>query len=343
MVSGISEAEKELADVLESLRVRRALLTVDSNVAPMVRKTLDYLSRSLLDAQQFFTDSNRESEVDRIISELGDREVDAVIGIGGGRTIDVAKMTARRLDVHVISFPTLVSHDGIASPVSVLLNDAGKKQSLAARMPAAVVVDLEIIGRAPIASIRAGVGDLISNFSAIEDWKLGRLHSGEDYHDLAAVISYTAASSVFEMSEIGEVYMRHPDFIRRLVQGLILSGTAMAIAGSTRPASGAEHNISHAIDSIYNLNTYHGEQVALGTILATYLRGGDWEKFMIFFRRLGIPVTCLDIGLSEKEYIKAVLDAPNMRKGRYTILDQIDLNEIVIKAALNDISKRLTG
>jgi len=316
---------------------------VDPAVAPMVKKTIDFLSRYLKSMLCFRPLTNREAEVEEISAGIKVGEIDAAIGIGGGRTIDVAKMVAKRLDINVISFPTLVSHDGIASPVAVLLNADGKKQSLAARMPIAVIVDLEIIGRAPITSIRAGVGDLVSNFSALEDWKLGAIRKNEPYHDLAAVISHAAACSIFEMSDVGEIYARHSDFIRRLVQGLILSGVAMSIAGSSRPASGAEHNISHAMDALYNLNAYHGEQVALGTVLATYLRGGPWEKFLLFFQRLGLPVTSLDIGLSEKDFIRAVLEAPHMRKGRYTILDEKELSEKLVKDALAQIKKRLVG
>jgi len=343
LVSGIEEAERELGEVLGALGVKRGALVVDPNVVPMVRKTLDFLLRILTESPMFHPETNLESEVDGIIEGLGDRSTDIVLGIGGGRTIDVAKMTARRLDVNVISFPTLVSHDGIASPVAVLLDADGKKRSLPARMPVAVLVDLEIIGRAPIASIRAGVGDLISNFSALEDWKLGALKTGEKFHDLAAVISHSAACSTFEMSEVGDTYPRHPDFIRRLVEGLILSGVAMSIAGSSRPASGGEHNISHSIDALYDLNAYHGEQVALCTVMAMCLRGGSWEKFLQFFQHIGLPVTSLDIGLSEKDYINAILQAPHTRTGRYTVLDEIDLNEELVKNALAQIKRRLTG
>lgn len=342
LVSGIDEVESELGDVLGALEVKSAALVVDTNVVHLVQKTLDFLSRTLKETPMFHPTTNREAEVDGIVKGLEGKAVDIVIGIGGGRTIDVAKMTAKRLEVNVISFPTLVSHDGITSPIAVLLDNDGKKQSLPAIIPVAVVVDLEIIGRAPIDSIRAGVGDLVSNFGAIEDWKLGARKTGETYHDLAAVISHSAASSIFEMSEIGEVYTRQPDFIRRLVQGLILSGVSMNIAGSSRPASGAEHNISHAIDALYDKSkAYHGEQVALGTILTTYLRDGPWEKFMRFFQRLGLPVTCLDIGISEKEYVRAVLEAPNTRKERYTILNELDLSEELVKKALSEIRERL--
>ncbi len=343
LVTGVGEAERELGEVLGVLGVNRAALVVDPNVAPMVPKTIDFLSRTLKEAPVFHPATNRESEIDEIIDNLGERSINAVVGIGGGRTIDVAKMTARRLDVDVISFPTLVSHDGIASPVAVLLDADGKKQSLPARMPVAVIVDLEIIGRAPITSIRAGVGDLLSNFSALDDWKLGARRTGETYHDLAAVISHSAACSIFEMSEVSETYARHPDFVRRLVEGLILSGVAMSIAGNSRPASGAEHNISHAIDALYGLDAYHGEQVALGTIMVTHLRGGPWEKFLQFSRHLGLPVTCVDIGLSEKDYIRAVLEAPYTRKGRYTILDELDLTEELIKNAISEIKRKLMG
>jgi glycerol-1-phosphate dehydrogenase [NAD(P)+] len=343
LVTGIEEAEHELAEILDDLQIKHAAMIIGPTISAFVPKTIEFISKKIGRVPIFEPNNNSETEVISIIEGLKNQDVEIIVGIGGGRTIDVAKMAAKRLNVNVISFPTLVSHDGIASPVAVLLNSEEKKQSLPARMPVAVVVDLDVIGRAPLASIRAGVGDLVSNFSALEDWKLAARKAGETYHDLAAVISHSAACSIFEMSEVGETYARHPDFIRRLVEGLILSGVAMSIAGNSRPASGAEHNISHAIDALYNLNAYHGEQVALGTILTTYLRSGPWEKFLDFYKRLGLPVTSLDIGLSEKQYVRAVLEAPRTRKDRYTILNELQLTDTLVSAALHDIKGKLVG
>ena len=69
-----------------------------------------------------------------------------------------------------------------------------------------------------------------------------------------------------------------------LVGSLILSGISMGIAGSSKPASGAEHKFSHALDAISKSSSLHGEQTALGLIIATYLRGDDWERFVSLFR-----------------------------------------------------------
>ena len=109
-----------------------------------------------------------------------------------------------------------------------------------------------------------------------------------------------------------------------VAQGLLLSGLAMAAAGTSRPCSGAEHLISHALDAQLGSDAaMHGEQVALGCLVAAAAH--EWAQaadVLSTFRRLGLPTSPEDLGLSREQLVDAVLAAPQMRPDRWTILSE---------------------
>jgi glycerol-1-phosphate dehydrogenase [NAD(P)+] len=245
-----------------------------------------------------------------------------LIGMGGGRVLDVTKMAAARAGIPWVSIPTVVSHDGICSPIAVLKDGTGKSQSLGACMPHGLIADLDIIARSPLRSRRAGVGDLVSNLSALADWELAQEHGKEEIDDFAYLLSNSAALSVVK-SEKKDVNDRF--FLRELLSGLVLSGIAMEIAGTSRPCSGGEHEFSHALDAIGS-PALHGEQVAIGTILCSFLRGEDWGAYVDFFKLIGLPVTAAELEIDADTIVQALVKAPETRPERYTILEHMDVD-----------------
>jgi len=245
-----------------------------------------------------------------------------LLGAGGGRVLDVTKMAAAKVELPWVSVPTVVSHDGICSPVAVLKDSNGVSQSLGASMPHGLIADLDIIARSPVRTRRAGVGDLVSNLSALADWDLAHAEGKEEVDDFAYLLSNSAALSVVR-SEIKNV--DDSFFLRELLNGLVLSGIAMEIAGTSRPCSGGEHEFSHALDALGS-GALHGEQVAVGTILCSYLREEDWRSYMNFFELIGLPVTAAGLGVGADALIEALTRAPETRPGRYTILEHIGID-----------------
>ncbi len=249
---------------------------------------------------------------------------DAVVGLGGGKVIDCAKYTAARVGLPMVAVATNLSHDGICSPVSILDNDAGRG-SYGVPTPIALLIDLDVIREAPMRFVRSGIGDALSNISAVADWELANRVNGEKIDGLAAAMARQA----------GEAVLRHPggcgedEFLTVLSEGLVLSGIAMSIAGHTRPSSGACHEISHALDLLYPKRAAsHGEQVGLGAAFAMHLRG-DTERALLMaesLRRHGLPVVAEEIGFSDDEFVRAVEFAPQTRPGRYTILEHLALS-----------------
>ncbi|MGP3482539.1 iron-containing alcohol dehydrogenase, partial [Escherichia coli] len=122
---------------------------------------------------------------------------DAVVGIGGGRTLDVAKYAASLSGLPMVAVATSLAHDGIASPVASLEgDDSGHKSSYGVQMPIAVVVDLDYVRRSEPAMRRSGIGDTISNLSAIADWRLAERYRGEAVDGVAVTFARVAATSL---------------------------------------------------------------------------------------------------------------------------------------------------
>lgn len=273
-------------------------------------------------------------------SHLRAKSYDAVVGIGGGKTLDVTKYAASTYGIPMVSVATGLAHDGIASPVSVLDNDAGRG-SYGVHIPIAVVVDLDFVHDGDTRVTRSGVGDAVSNLSAVADWQLAARCRDERVDGLAVTFARTAAGSV----------LHHPggissdDFLTVLAEALVFSGMAMAVAGSSRPCSGACHEISHALDASYPDLATHGEQVGLGAAFASHLRGETSLAARVgaCLGRHGLPRTPGDLGLSEDEFSRAVLRAPHTRPDRYTILEHLDLDADAVRAHVADYVRTITA
>jgi glycerol-1-phosphate dehydrogenase [NAD(P)+] len=246
---------------------------------------------------------------------------DLIIGIGGGRSVDIAKMVAFNLKKPFVSIPTSASHDGIASPFVSLRGD--KPHSIIATAPLGVFVDIEILKKAPRKLLASGCGDLMAKVTAVRDWELARDNVGEYFGMYAANLASMSAKIVIENSKN---FKKKPD-VRMIVEALISAGVAACIAGSSRPCSGAEHLFSHALDYLEPGVGLHGEKCGIGSILISKLQGQDWKKIVTMLKNVGAPTTAKQIGLRPKILAKALVIAPSLRPERYTILNQVKMTE----------------
>jgi glycerol-1-phosphate dehydrogenase [NAD(P)+] len=266
-----------------------------------------------------------------LVDSLRGGSFDAVVGIGGGRTLDVAKYAAALTGLPMVAVATNLAHDGIASPVASLEHD-GAKGSYGVQMPIAVLVDLDYVRRCPPEQLRSGVGDALSNVNALADWELASRERGEPFDGVAAALARAGAESLLGRTD----GFSSDGFLTTLAEALVLSGLAMAAAGSSRPCSGSCHEISHAIDALYPGKATHGEQVAVGALFASFLReDGLADKLDPAFSRLGVARLPRDLGLTEEEFVAAVVQAPSTRPDRYTIIEHLELDERAIRDRVN--------
>jgi glycerol-1-phosphate dehydrogenase [NAD(P)+] len=265
-------------------------------------------------------------------------DADVVVAVGGGRALDLAKLVAARAGLTVVTAPTQLAHDGICSPVAVVPNPEGRIESIGTITPRAVFISLPLLLEAPQESVAAGLGDLLANPLALRDWALAA-ERGLDRIDQRAwelsVQSYELVEPILDSD--GPVAARDLGVLRTLADALILSGTAMISSGTSRPASGAEHEISHAIDELFGGRALHGAQVAFGCIVSVGLYGEDTEKFRARLRHLGLPQHPRDLGLDRDDMIRVLLRAPETRPGRFTILEDAELDESRAGALIDGI------
>lgn len=320
----ISEsARKKLPHILESFDLNTSIILSGKNSYELAGKKIHEKVKDRA-IEVFFVENASMDEARRIEFGVAYSDVDSVIGIGGGKVLDVGKIVATELNVPFISIPTVASHDGIASPVASFKNN-GKPASLSVNPPAVILADLTILRKSPVRFLRAGFGDLVSNITAVKDWELSRDKTGEDYSEVAASMAVMPANLMLKSANSD---VQNPRTLEMLVRGLILSGVSISIAGSSRPASGAEHKFSHALDYLGYGHGLHGEQVGIGAILMEYLHqkyygNGDWEALKEALERIQAPTTAKEIGLTRKQVIEALLYAREIRRKRYTILEDI--------------------
>jgi glycerol-1-phosphate dehydrogenase [NAD(P)+] len=292
------------------------------------------------DAELFRVEDATVDSAVRLGKRLRAGPYEAVAGIGGGRTIDVTKFAANMAGIPMVSVATNLSHDGIASPVSSLEHESGKS-SYGVAPPVAVVVDLDSVHAAPPRLVRAGIGDVVSNLSAIADWELAGADAGEPIDGLAVTLARSAAHAV--LHQPGSV--DSDEFLTVLAEALILSGVAMTVAGSSRPCSGGDHEILHAIDKLYPDAGTHGELAGVGALFCTYLRedGENMALVSACLVRHGLPRTPGDLGLSAADFTKAIMCAPGTRPGRYTVLERSGMTEAQAAARVDEYVRSFAG
>ena len=197
-------------------------------------------------------------------------ETKVLIAVGSGTIHDITRYVAWELGIVFISCPTAASVDGFCSSVAAMTWE-GAKKTLTAVPPQLVLADLDVVCKAPIRLARSGFGDMIGKYIALTDWKIGNIITGEFYCDRIANMTMEATKAVLDSASgiaKGDVAA-----YEKLIYGLLLSGLAMQLMGNSRPASGAEHHISHAIEMEpvglgVHSDALHGEKVGVGTILA---------------------------------------------------------------------------
>ncbi len=256
---------KDLSEHLTALDIRgRTLAVYDTNTAAaegLVKPVADY--ELILDADGLHAD---ERAVAVLRGKLPD-DARILIAVGSGTIHDIVRFVSADTGRIFVSAPTAASVDGFASGVAAMTWN-GFKRTFPAVAPTLVLADLSVISHAPFYLSRSGVGDILGKYTALSDWKIANLLTGEYYCEGIVSMMEDAVKKIRDC--IDGLLDGESSAYRKLIYGLLLSGVAMELAGNSRPASGAEHHISHFLEigAIENNGSLHGEKVGVGTLLA---------------------------------------------------------------------------
>ena len=259
-------------------------------------------------------------------------DVDGLIGVGGGKAIDAVKYMSFLNKMPFISIPTSTSNDGFASSgASILVN--GKRMSLPAKTPYGIIVDIDVIKGAPEKFIYSGIGDLVSNITALYDWKFEEENGRVIVDDFATMISKKAVNS-FVRTEFKDI--KDDLFLKELVDSLTLNGISMEIAGNSSPASGSEHLISHALDKFLDKPELHGVQVGVATYIMAKVQNHRIERITNILNKTGFFEYVKTLKMKREDFKKAIDLAPEIKSSRYTYIHVKENQELAKKIVDTD-------
>lgn len=346
-----NKATEELVPFLEMMRFKNVCIATQENLLELIPDIYDAIQSSHHSIYRVEERPNLNHLMSKLDS-IHDMHPDALVGIGGGSVLDTVKFFGHILNIPLILVPTLASNDGICSPVVSVKLDNGRSDSLRARMPFALFADTSVICSAPKKYLFAGLGDAISNITAILDWELSAQTTDEQIDYFAKTLSVMSYKSLlnFKSANFGDV-----DFVETLVNSLITSGISMEYAGNSRPASGSEHMLSHAADVVFDRSFLHGHQTGFYTCVILKAYASDfYEKVLQLLCDLGF-FSSLPEELFDRATFSEVLKISRSIRNRYTILNTLNDDQLLrifddtvseikyaISHASSEISKRNT-
>lgn len=265
---------------------------------------------------------NTLEKIEELHTLVQQKKYDLIIAVGGGKVLDSAKYLSTLADLNFISIPTLFSTDAIASPISILEKNNVEK-GFSSRIPMAIIIDLDVIQKSPRHSLTAGLGDLFSNKSALLDWQLAIDAHEEESNHFARILSQFSLSPLEKSMDFS-----NSAFLQSFTDAIIMAGLAMNFSGNTRPCSGAEHLIAHALNEKGFHRESHGLLVGSTTAFCLFLHGKFDEQSLTVCRRLAFALNFLQ-GFSAAEMRDIFKLAKLIRGKRYTILNHFTDQQLV--------------
>ncbi len=334
-----------LAGELESYRKGKLLVVADENTHKVLGKAVvEQLEQDGFNLKEFVFEGSHtlvpdERSIGRLLMEL-EEDTTFVLAVGSGTLNDLARIVSSKVKLPFAIIGTAPSMDGFASASSSLIIN-GIKQTCQGVYPTFIFADTSIMKDAPMDMIRAGYGDIIGKLAAKADWDLATVFDDEYYCDATSRLVQNGVAKCIESAEGLE--KRDEAAIKMLVEALILTGVSMGLVKFSRPASGAEHLMSHhwEMDAVAagREHQLHGNAVGTGTVISAMLYEMTAEQLpgvlpeglkypssvyiISLLNKVGGCTNPKDLGIDRELFRNSVLRAKRLRS-KYTILNLLD-------------------
>lgn len=326
-----------LVDCIPGIEKKKVVIATEAALIPIMKPYLEEMKRDLPESALYLIEESSFSEAMELAKQICMKDVEVIIGVGGGKVLDVAKYAGFVGKIPYICVPTTLSNDSLASPVAVLGTEGDARKTLKCAIPAGIVVDVNVIMGAPASHLQSGIGDTISKYTALYDWKLDAAHRKERVDDFSYLLSDMALSSLCYNEEKS---LKSKEFIKILTQSLVLGGLAMEIAGNSRPCSGSEHLFCHSLEENYKeIQISHGMAVALGSLTSCRLQGRDVRTLEKVLQAYHMDMDPMNWGITKEIFTDAWLRAADTRKDRHTVLNETPLTRELFDGIYEELRK----
>ncbi len=258
---------------LERVKGKRVLVLTDTNTYPISQNIVAQI-QAVGDVSQFtFPEAEPVADELRLnVAVRAAKSCDYLLAVGSGTLNDIAKRAGYLLKKPSGVFATAPSMDGFTSGVTPLIEN-GFKITRQAQTASDVLIDYSVLASAPRMMLGAGVGDILAKYCCLTDWRVSSYLTGEEYNREAADLMYKAVEAC--AASVPALTRGEEGGVQKLMEALLISGYAMVVAGNSRPASGAEHHMSHFLEMDFLKRgekiPLHGVKVGLGTLVSLYL------------------------------------------------------------------------
>ena len=212
-----------------------------------------------------------EAAIETVRKSLGGAEL--IVGIGSGVIQDLCKYVSFFSKIPYMIVATAPSMDGYASTGAAMIL-GGMKETVPAGLPRAIIADTEVLRNAPMDMIKAGYGDIIGKYSALNDWKLSACVNGEYFCQYIYDVTYKMIENTLKTAD--GLLKREEESVKAIMEALVIVGIMMSFAGSSRPASGSEHHLSHFFEIVGIIKDEfyftHGIDVVYSTVITAEIR-----------------------------------------------------------------------
>ncbi|MCX8029604.1 MAG: iron-containing alcohol dehydrogenase family protein [Brevinematales bacterium] len=323
----------EVGEVLGSIGVSSVVIFYGEGIQKMFGSSIQnsIKSKNINIYEVYEGKSNKIEDIYELAFKI--KHSDVILGVGGGKVIDIAKYVGYIRKIPVITFPTAPSNDSICSPLCSLIID-GKRTTVPAKIPFGVIADTNILSSAPESFIYSGIGDILSKISALYDLDFEEKNKKINHDDFARMVAEKSIDSLlyYETENI-----RDEDFLGKLIDSLIMSGIAMEIEGDSAPASGSEHLISHALDKILPNPHLHGIQVGIATYIMVNIQDNPRKNIVVdMLERTGFWKFVQKDNFNINAWLLAIDNASSIKPHRFTTIHDENYKNKAKEFIVND-------